>query len=360
MSRFIKRSSSTRGLPPGALVHVGDKKTGKIRITLIDYNEEQLNEKEVANVEDCFPFKDKPTVTWINVDGIHQIDIIEKLGECFDIHPLVLEDILNTDQRPKIETFDNYIFFVLKMIFHDDIKQEIHSEQISILIGSKFVISFQESIGDVFDPVRERVRNSKGRIRKMGSDYLAYALIDAIVDNYFTVLEKIGEKVEVLEDNIISDPSPLTLQQIHHLKRDIIFLRRSVWPLREVISGLQREESPLIKKTTSIYLRDLYDHTIQVIDTVETFRDMVSGMLDIYMSSVSNKMNEVMKVLTIFAAIFIPLTFVAGLYGMNFNPATSPLNMPELNWHWGYPMALLIMLAIGLVMIGYFKKKQWL
>ena len=196
MSKFIKRSSSARGLPPGALVHIGEKKTEKVRISLIDYNEKTLQEKEITTVEDCFPFKDKPTVTWINVDGIHQIEVIEKLGKRFDIHPLVLEDILNTDQRPKIENFDHYIFFVLKMIFHDEKQHEIHSEQISLIIGSNFVISFQESIGDVFDAVRERIRNNKGRIRKMGADYLAYALVDAIVDNYFTVLEKIGENVE--------------------------------------------------------------------------------------------------------------------------------------------------------------------
>ncbi len=360
MPRFVKRSSKSRGLPPGSLVHVGEKKTEKVRISVIDYSIGKFEEKEVKNVEECFSFKPKPSITWINIDGLHEIDVIEKLGKCFEIHPLVLEDILNTDQRPKMEDFEKYIFFILKMLFIDDKTQEIHSEQVSLVLGKNFVISFQESIGDVFDAVRERIRKAKGRIRKNGTDYLVYSLIDAIVDNYFVILEKIGERVESMEEDLVSNPVPKTLQKIYNLKREMIYLRKSVWPLREVINGLLREESKLIKNSTHIYLRDLYDHTIQTIDTIETFRDMISGMLDIYMSSVSNKMNEVMKVLTIFAAIFIPLTFVAGLYGMNFSPDTSPFNMPELNFYWGYPMALFVMAIIGFVMLVYFRRKKWL
>jgi magnesium transporter len=343
-----------KGLPPGELIHIGEKKTEKVKITVIDYSPDKFQEKEVKKAEDCFPFKRKPTVTWINIDGLHQIDVIEKLGECFEIHPLVQEDILNTDQRPKIEDFEKYIFIVLKMLYTDEKTHEIHSEQVSLILGSNFVISFQESIGDVFDTIRERIRNSKGRIRKMGADYLAYGLIDAIVDNYFSILEKIGEKIEGIENEIVADPTPEKLQIIHNLKREMIYLRKSVWPLREVISGLQRGESRLVKKPTQIYLRDLYDHTIQVMDTIETFRDMTSGMLDIYMSSVSNKMNEVMKVLTIFAAIFIPLTFIAGVYGMNFQ------FMPELDWKWGYFAALFGMLAVGVSLLFYFRRKKWL
>jgi len=360
MPRLIKKRSKARGLPPGALVHIGEKKTEKTRITVIDYNVSKFEEKEVGKVEECFAFKRKPTVTWINVDGLHEVEVIEKLGKCFDIHPLVLEDILNTDQRPKMEDFEKYLFFVLKMLYVDDKTKEIRSEQVSLILGNNFVISFQESIGDVFDAIRERIRKGKGRIRKMGTDYLVYSLLDAIVDNYFIILERVGEKVESMEEDLVSNPVPETLQQIYNLKREMIYLRKSVWPLREVINGLLREESKLIKDTTHVYLRDLYDHTIQVIDTIETFRDMISGMLDIYMSSVSNKMNEVMKVLTIFAAIFIPLTFFAGLYGMNFNPYISPFNMPELNWFWGYPMALVAMLVIGILMLIYFKRKRWL
>lgn len=354
MPRLIKRISKKAGLPPGALVHVGEKMDEEVRVTIIDYDEARFQEKEAKTIEECFPFKDKPTVTWINVDGIHQPEIVKKLGDFFGMHPLVLEDILNTGQRPKMEDFGNYIYIVLKMLCRDEKEDEIKAEQVSLIFGKNFVISFQERGGDVFNPIRERIRTGKGRIRKMGPDYLAYALIDAIVDNYFTILEKIGEKIEFMEEELVTNPTPKTLQTIHNLKRDTIFLRKSVWPLREVISVLERGESSLIKKSTQIYVRDVYDHTIQVIDTIETSRDMVSGMLDIYLSSVSNRMNEVMKVLTIIATIFIPLTFLAGVYGMNF------ARMPELEWHWGYPLVLLVMLAVGILMAIYFRRKRWI
>ena len=354
MPRLIKKSAKTRGLPPGAIVHIGEKKTEKVKISVIDYSIGKFDEKEVKNVEECFPYVKKPAVTWINVDGLHEVEVIEKLGKCFDIHPLVLEDIVNTDQRPKMEDFEKYIFFVLKMLYVNDKTQMIHSEQVSLILRKNFVISFQESIGDVFDVIRERIRKGKGRIRKMGSDYLAYSLIDAIVDNYFIILEGIGEKVENIEHDVVSNPKPEILQQIYNLKREMIYLRKSVWPLREVINSLEREESKLIKDSTHIYLRDLYDHTIQTIDTIETFRDMLSGMLDIYMSSVSNKMNEIMKVLTIFAAIFIPLTFIAGIYGMNFQ------YMPELSIPWAYPAIWVIIILVSVSLLAYFKHKKWL
>jgi magnesium transporter len=360
LAKYIKKSSKSSGLPPGALVHIGERKTDKVKITVIDYSQDIFQETEVKKVEECFPYKRRPTVTWINVDGLHQIDVIEKLGDCFEIHPLVLEDILNTDQRPKIEFFDNYVFIVLKMLYTDGKNHEIHSEQVSLISGKNFVLSFQESIGDVFDTIRQRIRNKKGRIRRMGPDYLAYSLIDAIVDNYFVILENIGEKIEGIENEIVASPTPEKLQLIHSLKRAMIYLRKSVWPLREVINNLQRAESKLVKKSTQIYLRDLYDHTIQVIDTIETYRDMTSGMLDIYMSSISNKMNEVMKVLTMFAAIFIPLTFIAGVYGMNFNPNTSPFNMPELGWEYGYIAVWIIIIAVVISMLVYFRRKKWL
>ncbi|MFC1804808.1 magnesium/cobalt transporter CorA [Candidatus Omnitrophota bacterium] len=359
MSKLIKKMSKTAGFAPGALVHVGEKRDEKVRITIIDYDESQFQEKMAKTAEDCFPFKDTPTVTWVNVDGLHNIEIIEKIGKKFNIHPLVLEDILNTGQRPKYEDFEDHIFIVLKMLYFDEKDKEIKAEQVSLLFGNNFVISFQEKEGDVFNPIRERIKNAKGRIRKMGADYLAYSLIDAIVDNYFLILERLGEKIEGIEEELVKNPIPQTLQIIHILKRDTIFLRKSVWPLREVISGLERGESKLIKKTTHIFLRDVYDHTIQVIDTIETFRDMVSGILDIYLSSVSNRMNEVMKVLTIIATIFIPITFIAGIYGMNFNPNVSFLNMPELNWKFGYIFAWGVMLSIVLTMVIYFKRKRW-
>jgi magnesium transporter len=354
MPRLIKKRSKKAGLPPGTLVHIGEQKAEKVSITVIDYDEGRLQEEEIETVEECFPFKDKPTVTWINVDGIHQVEILELLGECFGLHPLVLEDILNTDQRPKLEDFGDYIFVVLKTFSYNDQSDEVEPEQISLILGPSLVMSFQEREGDVFNPIRERIRTGKGRIRRMGADYLAYALLDLVVDNYFIVLEQVGEKVEFLEEELVTNPTPETLQTIHNLKREMIFLRKSVWPLREVVGALERGESSLIKESTGIYLRDVYDHTIQVIDTIETFRDMISGMLDIYLSSVSNRMNEVMKVLTIIATIFIPLTLIAGIYGMNFKV------MPELGWRWGYPIVWLVMLVIGALMLVYFRRKKWL
>ena len=352
--KFIKRQSKTAGLAPGTLVHVGERKTEEVRITVMDYDEHDFQEKQVSNIEDCFPFKDTSTVTWINVDGLHDISIIEKAGKHFDIHPLILEDIVNTGQRPKFEDVEKHIFIVLKMLYFDDNSQTVQSEQVSIVLASNYVISFQEKIGDVFEQIRDRIRDAKGRIRKMGPDYLMYTLLDAVVDSYFSILEKLGEKIEFLEEELIGDPTEKILKQIHNLKREMVSLRKSVWPLRELISGMERSESPFIKETTDVYLRDVYDHTIQVIDTVESFRDMVSGMLDIYLSSISNRMNAVMKVLTIIATIFIPLTFVAGIYGMNFK------YMPELEWKWGYLAVWIVVVIIGICMLIYFRRKKWL
>jgi magnesium transporter len=356
----LKKRNHTLGLPPGSLIHVGKKTTAPIKITVIDYDESLVEEKEIDHIQDCFSYQDTNTITWINIDGVHDAKIIEQIGSNFKIHPLVLEDIMNTGHRPKIESFDNYVHLILKMLYLDENTKQIQAEQISIIITKKMVLSFQERTGDVFNNIRERIRNGKGRIRKMGADYLAYTLIDAIIDHYFVIIESIGERIESMEDELVENPEPKTLQSIHRLKAEMIFLRKSVWPLREVISTLLRDKIPLITDATEIYLRDLYDHTIQVIDTIETYRDMISSMLEIYMSSVSNKMNEVMKVLTIFASIFIPLTFIAGVYGMNFNPDVSPLNMPELNWFWGYPFVLLIMVLMAGTMLIYFKRKNWL
>ncbi len=354
--KIVKKRSAKAGLPPGTLIHIGEKKTEQPRITLIDYDERHFEEREIKTINECFPFKDKPTTTWINIDGIHQVELIETLGTHFEVHPLVLEDILNTEQRPKVEDFGTYIFVVLKMFYCEGKEEdcEIVAEQISLILGSNFVLSFQEAKRDVFNSVRDRLRSGKGRVRKLGPDYLAYALIDSIVDNYFVILEVLGERIELLEEELINEPSAGTLQDIHDLKRGLLFLRRSIWPLREVISALHRGEFPLIQATTLVYLRDVYDHVIQVIDTVETYRDMIAGMLDIYLSSVSNRMNEVMKVLTIIATIFIPLTFIVGVYGMNF------AYMPELQTKWGYPMVWLVMIGIALFMVFYFRKKKWL
>jgi magnesium transporter len=350
----VKRLYKKAGLPPGTLVHIGERKLEKVRITVIDYDENSFQEKQVTKIENCFEFKKTPTVSWINIDGLHNVEIIEKIGNHYGFHSLVLEDILHTGQRPKFEDLDSYIFIVLMMLRFDEESQTVVSEQVSMVLGTNYVISFQENVGDVFEQIRERIRNAKGKVRKMGSDYLMYALLDAIVDSYFLIMEKLGDKIESMEDKLISDPTEKTLKQIHNLKREMVHLRKSVWPLRELINGFERSESNLIRETTGVYLRDVYDHTIQVIDTVESFRDMVSGMLDIYLSSISNRMNAVMKVLTIIATIFIPLTFVAGIYGMNFE------NMPELKWRYGYFGIWIIMVTITGGMILYFKKKKWL
>ncbi|MFH0836246.1 MAG: magnesium/cobalt transporter CorA [Candidatus Micrarchaeota archaeon] len=353
MSRITNNLGKKSGYGPGTTIYTGSKKDSKVSINVIDYTQEKLQEKTVSKPEECLAFKKTPSATWINVNGLHDTKLIEKLGECFGLHPLTLEDIAHPSQRPKIEEFDNYLFLVLRMMRYEESTKEIETEQVSIVLGNNYVISFQEKEGDVFDGVRERIRGGKSKIRKMGSDYLAYALIDAVVDNYFNVLEKLGEDTEELEEKVVQNPEPHILSKVYKLKHDLIYLRKSVWPLREVLSSLQRSESKLIKKQTMVYFRDVYDHTIQVIDTVETLREMASGMLDVYLSSVSNKMNEVMKVLTVIATIFIPLTFLAGVYGMNFK------FMPELSHPLGYPVLWLFMITVGVTMLLYFKRRGW-
>ena len=324
MPALFKKTSSKTGLSPGTLVHVGERKSESVEITVMTYDRETFVERKVRSVEECLPCKESPTVTWINVDGLHDVSVIETIGKHFGIHPLIQEDILHTGQRPKMEDADSYILVILKMLRYDDNADRAQTEQISIILGDNFVISFQEAEGDVLEPLRGRIRGGKGRIRGMGANYLAYAILDSLVDHYFVVLEKWGERIETLEEALTTNPKPETLQAMHNLKQEIIFLRKSVWPLREVIGGLERVASPLVSDGIAPYLRDLYDHTIQVIDSVEIYQDILSGMTDLYLSSVSNRMNEVMKVLTIFASIFIPLTFIAGIYGMNFD------FMPEL------------------------------
>jgi magnesium transporter len=354
MMNFMKRAAKKIAQPPGTLIHVGEKKTETVKLSLTRYNKDIIEEKKMESPCECLEEKDFKGVYWINVCGIHDAGIIEQIGNNFGLHSLVMEDILNTFQRPKHENLEDYIFTVLKMLYYDKSKTEVQSEQVSFILGSNFVVTFQEREEDVFDPVRERIRKAKGLIRKKGADYLFYALIDAIVDNYFLLMEGLGEEIEVLEDQLLEHPAPAILQIIHNLKREMIFLRKAVWPLREIINGLLKDESKLIKKATEIYLRDIYDHIIQVIETTETYRDMVAGLQDLYLSSVSNKMNEVMKVLTIIATLFIPLTFIAGIYGMNFE------FMPELKWKFGYFFIWGVMVVAAAVMFIYFKRKKWL
>lgn len=352
MPKFVHRRSKKIGLPPGTLIHIGEKKVEKIKITAIHYNSAEFIKKELKEPEEAIALKNKEGVLWINIDGLQQTEIIERIGNLYDIHPLVLEDIVNTGQRPKIEDYDNFSFIVLKMIYEDKI--ELTAEQISIILGENFVISFQEKEGDVFENVRKRIMNGKSKIRNMGADYLAYSLIDSVVDNYFIILERLGERIEYLEEELVLNPEKNILREIHKLKSELLYLRKSIWPLREVIGYLYRGEIPLISRDILVYFRDVYDHSVQIIDTLETYRDMVAAMIDIYLSSVSNKMNEIMKMLTIIATIFIPLTYIAGVYGMNFK------YMPELEWRWGYFSIMAIMAIIAIIMIIYFRRKKWL
>lgn len=347
-----KHRSEKAGLPPGTLLQNRTKKQSA-EISIIDYTPKTFQEKKVKKSAACAPLKTKKSVSWINVSTVNDVKQIAELGNAFDIHSLVLEDITNTDQRPKTEDHEKYIYTVLKMLSYNSTKGKTFIEQVSILLGDNFVISFQEADGDVFNPIREQIRKNESRIRTSKSDFLAYSLIDSIVDNYFVVLEHIGEKIGKIEEQIFSHPNQHTMEKIHALKRDIIFIRRSVWPLREVINNMQRSESKLIGKESKLYFRDVYDHTIQIMDTTETFSDMLSNLLDVHLSKMTHGMNEVMKVLTIIATVFIPLTFLTGLYGMNF------IHMPELQWRYGYPFALGIMLVAALLMLAYFKKKKW-
>lgn len=351
--RLIKSHAKKVGLPPGSSVLVGDKKTENIEIELFDYNQDSVTNNRIENLDEIAPLRESESVSWININGLHDVDTITKIGSAFDIHPLIIEDILNTDHRPKSEILDRHIFITLKMIHIEPETDQILIEQVSIVLGHNYVLTFQESKGDIFDTIRDRILHNKGRIRKFGADYLTYALIDTIIDTYFLILDRLNDRLEVLENDLIDNPDQAFITEIQRIKRELLFLRKSVWPLRELISTITREETPFFTTTTIPFLRDLYDHTIQIIDTVETMRDMISGLLDVHLSSLGNKTNDVMKVLTIIATIFIPLTFLAGIYGMNFE------FMPELKWHFAYPLFWGIIFILFFGMMFYFKRKKW-
>jgi magnesium transporter len=355
MTRTSKRRMKKVGLPAGSLVYTGEQAAGKVEVTLIDYDEQTFEERTLQSMDECAVYKAKPTATWINVEGVNNPVLIEKIGECFGLHRLVTEDLMNVVQRPKVEDYGEYLFVVLKMLTYDEKDGRIVPEQVSLIVGENFLLSFQEGVkGDVFPLIRDRLRAGKGKIRKMGVDYLAYSLLDALVDGYFVILERLGERIDLLEEELITRPARSIMEQLYQLKRELLFMHKAVWPLREVVSALVRRESPLIREATTPYLRDVYDHVVQAIDSVEIYRDMLSTMLDLYLSSVSNRMNEIMKVLTIIATIFMPLTFLAGVYGMNFK------HMPELEWKYGYLFAWIIMAGIGIAMGFYFKRKKWM
>lgn len=354
VAKFHKKRSVKAGLPPGTLVHIGDESNKAAHISVIGYATGGVVERHFEQIDQYLANPCDGEVVWVNVEGVQDVELIRILGERHSFHPLVLEDIVNTVQRPKIEDYGDYLFIVLKMLRPVE-GGEFSSEQLSIILGSDYLFTFQEGIsGDAFETVRNRIRSGKGKICGMGSDYLAYALIDAIVDGYFTVLEGFGERIVDIEEELALTPDQKSLHRINAMKKEIIYLRKSVWPLREAISFLERGDSPLLHDATRLYFRDVYDHTVQVIDTVETYRDLLSGMLDLYLSSISNRTNEVMKFLTVIGTIFMPLTFMVGVYGMNFK------NFPELEWHNSYFVLWGVMISVALLMVAYFRKKRWL
>lgn len=351
------------GQKPGTAVYTGIQRLEEIKITVHDFDEQHYDVIPIERIESSESFLQSDSKTWIQVQGLHDIEKLQTVWDYFELHPLIQEDIVNMSQRPKIEHYQDMVFIVMRMITHKtdgNETYELESEQVSIVLGKNYVLSFKESDVPVFDPVIKRLELENTRLRKLNADYLAYALIDTVVDHYYQALDLIGEALEGLEELVISDPQEKHLQKIHAMRRDLIYFRKSVWSLRDGLNSLIRDETPLISEDVKIFIRDVYDHLIQVIDTIETSREMVYGLYDMYMSGLSNRMNEVMKVLTIIATIFIPLTFIAGIYGMNFNPDASPLNMPELGWYYGYPASLAAMALLTVLMIFYFRRKGWL
>ena len=352
-------SKKKKGMSPGSLIFTGEKKTENVTISLLDYNSGDFIEKNINDLNELEAYKNNSNVTWINIVGLHDINVLEKIGNIFDIHPLVLEDILNVSHNPKIEDYEHFLFLVIKMISYKEDSNCLDIEQVSLIIGKKYIITFQEKNGDVFDPIRDRIRTSKGLVRKYNEDYLAYRILDSIIDNYFSVLENFDERIEDMEDQILSQPDDLSLEEIHNLRKELIKLRRAVSPLREMIFTIEKEKFNFIQKTTYVYLRDLSDHIKQIIDSIENYREFINGLLEVYLSNASHRMNEVVKLLTIISTIFIPLTFVVGIYGMNFRTDASRWNMPELDWAFGYPFVMGLMVVIAVTLIIFFKKKRW-
>ena len=360
MRTDIAKRSKKAGLPPGTLLHVGKLRTEQARVSVIEYEKSWFTAKSITAAGLSLESRRKPAVRWIDVEGLHQVEIIRNLGSRYSIHSLVLEDILQTAQRPKIEDYGDRLFVVLKMLRYDRQKRIVESEQVSMILTKNTVLTFQEGFeGDVFDAIRLRIRNGGGLIRTLGADYLMYSLMDAIVDQYFIILEELGERIELTEKGIIDNPTTKELQEVQRLKHELLFVRKSIWSLREVVAQLERGDSSLVRRQTIAYLRDLHDHVITTMETLESYRETLSGLVDLAMSSMSNRMSEVMKTLTVIATIFIPLTFIAGVYGMNFDTGISPWSMPELKWQFGYPAILVIMAISAFAMLAYFKRKKW-
>jgi magnesium transporter len=353
-SRTLSSAAKKSGFAPGTLVHVGTRHEHDHSIMVANYNHTILEKRTICSIEELLPYKTTDTVTWVIVDGLKDVALVEAIGQHFDIHPLVLEDILNTNQRTKFEEYPDYLYFVIKATSLIKGSFNVEYEQISILVLDNFVFTFMEKPDQLFDPILNRLNNEDGQLRHAGSDYLAYVIMDTVVDEYFTLQDAFDELIEEIEDELLTHPSVATLSTIQKIRRELIFLRKTVSPLRELLAAIRRSESPLFDERTKRYFADIYDHSIRIIESVESYRELISGMLDIYLSSVSNKMNETMKFLTVFASIFIPLTFIAGVYGMNFD------YMPELKWHWSYPILWSVFIGIAVSLLFYFKRKKWL
>lgn len=354
VGRVLRRRGKERGAPPGTVVHTGPERTHPVRVHWLEYGPGFCNEHEALHIDRPIRADPPPPVTWLDVDGVHDLGLLNEIAAGVRLHPLVLEDIASVGQRPKAEEYDHTLYIVVRMLTIDANAGEITDEQVSIILSEGLLVSFQEGRGDVFDQVRRRIRDGKGNLGQRGADYLAYTLIDAVVDGYFAVLESLGERIDDLEQEVVTEAPRTSVQRIHHLKRELLHMRRAVWPLRDVLNSLVRDGAGCVTAETRVFLRDAYDHTVQVMDAMETMRDIVSGLMDMYLSSVSNRMNEVMKVLTIIATVFIPLTFLVGVYGMNFDW------MPELHWRWAYPVLWLIMLLIAGAMLIAFRRRHWL
>lgn len=359
LTSIFRRRRPTPGAAPGALVI--NRQSPRPIIRIIDYNATHLVERVLESPQEVIEYLTDgvESITWIDVQGLGNAEILKELALIFDIHPLALEDVVHVSQRPKLEPYPTHQFIISRMVEIND-KNSIETEQMSIFLGSQFVLTFQEFPGDCFDPLRERLRRGGGILRRSGADYLVYSLLDAVIDHYFPVIERIGEYIEELEDSVVTDPRPITLRRIHRVKSNLMQLRRAVWPQRDVLNSLIRDESTLFHADTRVHLRDCYDHTVQVMDVVESYRDIASGLLDIYMSSVANRTNDVMKVLTMVSTVFIPLTFIAGVYGMNFETSAGPLSMPELKWPFGYVGVWALFALIAAAMLILFMRLGWI
>jgi len=355
MIESLKKSSEKSGLPPGSLVHVGAALETVTRMSVIDYSKENIEEQQIQSVDEILKYRDSDTVTWVIIEGLANVEVVENIGTMFDIHQLVLEDILNTHQRPKFEEYDDHLYIVLKCLLPEDEKFTVSYQQISLLVLTNFVFVFKEKTDNLLYPIQQRIRTSKGRFRSLGSDYLAYAILDTIVDQYFILIDLLDNAITSLEDSLLaSEATQDSLVTVQRLKREVINIRRHVSPVRELTTEMLHSESELVDEKTRMYLRDVSDHVMRVTESIDSHRDILSGLLEIYISGVTNKMNEVMKVLTVFSSIFIPLTFLTGIYGMNFE------YMPELRWKWAYPALWFAFITIPAVLLVYFKKKKWL